>query len=245
MEKDTNEREPVEGEGATSPADTSTDVTRPAESAEPVSDGTEAEEAGEASTLLAGKYKSPEELEKAYTELQSKLGEVGQKAEIANLLEKSTGMNAQQIKDYLAQQEYAKYEQEQQQVQANPGLAAYQEVQQLKSQIALQREEQELNSFLSSEEGKPYTEFKDKILKLGLNLEKDKSYADIAKEYFGQARAQGQQDAYKKIDTKQMTRTTSASQAAPKSSLTEEDMDKMTATELEQVLPWADISHRL
>ena len=232
--------EPVEGEGATSPADTSTNDTQTAESIDSVSDGN-VEDAGEASTLLAGKYKSPEELEKAYQELQGKLGESSQKAEIANLLEKSTGMNAQQIKDYLAQQQYA---QQVAQYQDNPVPYLANEVQTLKQQIALQKEEQGLDKFLSSEEGKPYQNFKDKIFK-AKQLEPGKDYGDIAREWFGTARAQGQQDAYKKIDTKVMTQTTSASQAAPKGRITEEDMEKMSAAELEAILPHADTSNRL
>ena len=136
---DTNIQEPVGVEDITPSPDTSTDIAQPEETGE--ASAVEPEESGEAS-LLAGKYKTPQELEKAYTELQSKLGEQGQKAELVNQLEKTTGMSHQQIKDYLANQEYAQY---QQQVQGNPGLAAYQEVQQLKGQIALQKEEQELN----------------------------------------------------------------------------------------------------
>ena len=89
-------------------------------------------------------------------------------------------------------------------------------MQQLKSQLDFQNEEKELDGFLNSEEGKPYAEFKDKILKLGLNLEKDKSYGDIAKEYFGQSRAQGQQDAYNKIETKKKTQATGVSMESKK-----------------------------
>lgn len=232
--------EPVGEAGATASPDTSTNDTQPAESTDSVSDG-EVVEAGEAPELLAGKYKSPQELEKAYKALEGKLGEVGQKAELANLLEKQTGMTHQQIKDYIANQERQQMEQ---QIRENPGMAAFQEVQSLKGQLALQQEEKELDSFLQSEEGKAYAPFKDKIFKLGLNLEKDKSYEDIAKEYFGQSRAQGQQDAYRKIEQKQTTQATGASQAAPKSRLTPEEMDKMTAAELEAILPHADISHR-
>ena len=233
---DTNEtNEPVGSDGATSSPDTSTDVAQTDEtSTEAISDGKVEAESGEASKLLAGKYKSPEELEKAYTELQSKLGEVGQKAELANLLEKTTGMNAQQIKDYLAQQEYAQY---QQQVQADPGLAAFQEVQTLKSQLALQNEEKELDKFLNSEEGKPYQDFRDKIFNLGLNVHKDKPYDEIAREYFGQAIAKGQQDAYKKIDKKQMTQASSVSRGAPKQKPTLDDLKKMSSAELEAILP--------
>ena len=238
---DTNEQEPVGGEGATSPElDTSQDIAQPTESDDSVSDGNTAE-VEEAPQLLAGKYKTPEELEKGYQELQSKLGEVGQKSELVNLLEKQTGMNASQIKDYLANQQN---EQLMQQYNSNPVPYLANELAAVKSQLALQAEEKELDMFLSSDEGKPYSEFKDKILKLGLNSERDKPYADIAREWFGTARAQGQQDAYKKIETKKMTHATSTSRTAPKGKMTAEDMDKMTAAELEAILPHADISNR-
>jgi len=77
------------------------------------------------------------------------------------------------------------------------------------------------------------------------NVKPEKSYADIANEYFGSARAQGQQDAYKKIDTKIMTQATGASQAPPKGKFTEEDMERMSVAELEAILPHADTSNRL
>ena len=239
---DTIENEtPVGSDGATPSPDTDSNDTQPIESTDSFSEGN-VDEVGEAPTLLAGKYKSPEELEKAYNELQGKLGEQGRKAELANLLEQQTGMNAEQIRDYLTQQQSLQY---QQQVQENPGMAAFQEVQSLKQQLALQAEQKELDSFLSSEEGKPYQGFKDKILNLGLNLERGKSYGDIARDYFGQAIAQGQQSAYKKIDTKVMTQTTGASQSAPKGKFTDDDLDRMTAAELEAILPHADTSNRL
>lgn len=235
---DTNElnTEPVEGEGATSPIDTSDNVAQPAESTDSVSDG-DVEEAETA--LLAGKYKSPEELEKAYKELESKLGKRDETHELAQMLEEQTGMSASQIRDYIAQQ---KQQQLVQQYRANPELYNAQKIQELEAKIALQNEERELDKFLG--ENPEYAPHKDKILKLGLNLEKDKSYADIAREYFGQARAQGQQDAYKKIETKKNTQATGVSQAPPKGKLTPEDMDRMSAAELEQILPWADTSNR-
>lgn len=231
-------QEPSGEEDITPSADTSSDNTQPVEATEEST--TEVEEAGDASeTLLAGKYKSPEELEKAYTELQSKFGEVGQKAELANILEQQTGMNAQQIRDYLRQQEQAQLEQE---IQNNPAGYALREVEGLKAQLALKEEQAELDSFITT--NPEYAPFKDKILNLGLNLHKDKSYEEIANEYFGQARAQGQTDAYKRIEVKQNTQATGASQSAPKSKLTPEDMDKMSVAELEAILPHADTSNR-
>lgn len=226
--------EPAGSGGATSSPDTSTNDTQPTESTDSVSDGEVVDE-GEASQLLAGKYKSPQELEKAYKELESKLGEVGQKAELANLLEKNTGMSHQQIRDYLARQEQQQMEA---QFQANPGAYAFQEVQALKGQLALQTEEKELDKFLSSEEGKAYAPFRDKIFQLGLNLAKDKSYGDIAKEWFGEVRAQGQKDAYKKIEVKKQTQTT-GSVSTPQKKFSAEDLNGMTAAEMRAILPHA------
>ncbi len=226
---------PVGVEGATSAPDTASNDTQTAEvTDESVSDA-ETETKVEEAPLIAGKYKSQEELIKAHHELEKKLGEQGQKAELANLLEQQTGMTPQQIKDYLTKQQYEQY---QAQIQGNPGMAAYQEVQTLKGQLALQNEEKELDKFLSSEEGKPYSPFRDKIFKLGLNLEKDKTYADIAKEYFGESRAQGQQDAYKKIETKKQTQSTGTSSAAQKR-FSIDDLRGMTAAEMEAILPHA------
>mgnify|MGYP001561981439 FL=1 len=107
----------------------------------------------------------------------------------------------------------------------------------------MKEEQAQLDSFIGK--NPEYEPFKDKILNLGLNLERDKTYEQIANEYFGQSRAQGQQDAYKRIDTKQMTQATSASQAAPKARFTAEEMDNMSVAELEAILPHADISNRL
>ena len=239
---DTIENEtPVGSDGATPSPDTDSNDTQPIESTDSFSEGN-VDEVGEAPTLLAGKYKSTQELEKAYNELQGKLGEQGRKAELANLLEQQTGMNAEQIRDYITQQQTLQY---QQQVQDNPGMAAFQEVQNLKQQLALQAEQKELDSFLNSEEGKPYQGFKDKILNLGLNLERGKSYGDIARDYFGQAIAQGQQSAYKKIDSKVMTQATGASQSPPKGKISLDDMKNLSTKEMESILPWADISNRV
>ena len=232
-----NIESPVGSDGATSSPDTDSQVdTQPSEVEEPVSDGESAEEVA----LLAGKYKSPEELEKGYKELESKLGERSEHSELTKMLEEQTGMSASQIRNYIAQQ---KEQQLMQQYKDNPTSYLANEIQQLKGQIALQAEEKELDKFL--ETNPEYAPHKDKILKLGLNLEKDKTYGEIAQEYFGSARAQGQQDAYKKIETKKMTQATGVSQAPPKGKLTPEDMDKMSVAELEAILPHADISQRL
>lgn len=225
---------PVGAEGATSSPDTAAQVdTQPVETEAGVSDA-KTEETGEASeTLYAGKYKSVEDLEKAYQEIQQSVGKASQKAELVNLLEQETGMSADQIKHSLAQRREQQFRE---QVEANPGLAAYQEVQTLKGQIALQAEEKELDGFL--QKNPEYAPFREKIFKLGLNIEKDKSYDEIAKEYFGESRAQGQQDAYKKIEMKKNTQS-SGSVSTPQKKFSIEDMKGMTAAEMRAILPHA------
>jgi len=228
---------PVGGEGATSSPDTDSQVTtQPDQSETGVSDA-QTEQSGEA--LLAGKYKSPQELEKAYLEAQKKISEYGQKAKVADTLYEKYGVTPEQLQANIAQQE----RQEQERLYGNnPLLPIVNEVQQLKSQLALQNEEKELDKFLG--ENPDYRPYRDKILKLGLSSEQDKTYQEIATEWFGEARAQGQQDAYKKIDTKEKTRATGASQAPPKRSLTPDEMNNLSSDELEKVLPWADTSAR-
>jgi len=237
---DTNENsEPVGGADVTASQDTSQEnITQPVEETTEATNESEVVEETE-KAKLAGKYETAEDLEKGYKELESKLGEQGQKSELVNRLEKQTGKSAQEISDFMERQEQ---EQAQRNIQDNPGMAAYEKVQGLEQQIALQNEEKELDSFIK--ENPQYEPQRDKILKLGLNIERDKPYADIAKEYFGEPIAQGQQDAYKKIDQKQKTQATGVL-STPSKKFTEEDMANMTASELEAILPKADISGRV
>jgi hypothetical protein len=230
---------PVGEADVTASPDTATQVNaQTAEPAESSVDGATEGEAGQAQeTLLAGKYKSPEELAKAYKELESKLGETGRKAALANKLEQVTGMNAQELEVFLEQQEEQRLAQE---MQNNPGGYALKEVQTLKKQLAYQQEEKELDGFL--QKNPEYAPFRDKILNLGLHLEIDKSYEEIATEYFGQARAQGQSDAYKKIETKKAMQATSV-QSAPQKRFSADDMKGMSVAEMEAILPKSDRLH--
>lgn len=229
---------PIGSDGATPSQDTATNDTQPVESTDSTSDGNVAD-AGQAPELLAGKYKSPQELEKAYKEAEKLNGQLSQKASLVNQLEKSTGMNAQQLAEALAQQEQQRVFAQR---QDDPIGYLAQRQEQLEAQIALQAEEKELDSFLNSEEGKDYAPYRDKIQEAAFHLPsmKDKPYAEIAKELFGQSRAQGQQDAYKKIDTKIMTQATSVSKGSPKGKITLEELRKMTAAEQAAVLPHSD-----
>lgn len=221
--------EPVGSDGATSSPDTSSSDTQTAEPTQSVSDGQEAD-AGQTETLLAGKYKSPEELENAYKELEGKLGTLGQRAKVADLIQEKYGMTPEQFQATIDAEEEARMAQA---IQQNPGLAAYQEVQKLQQQLALKEEEGKLNSFLA--ENPEYVPFKDKLFNLYLNVEKDKELGDIANDYFGQAIAKGQQDAYKKIEVKKNTQTTGVV-STPKKGVTLEDMKGMTAAEMRAVL---------
>jgi hypothetical protein len=234
--------EPVGVDNITPSSDTSVNDTQPEETGEVT--GTETDESGQAEvTLLAGKYKSAEELEKAYNEVQQLNGQLSQKAQLANMLEKQTGMNAQQLQEYISQQEQA---QTQQRIANDPSGYALERVGQLEAQLALKEEQTKLDGFIA--QNPEYAPFKDKILNLGLNLEQDKDYADIAREYFGKARAQGQQDAYKKIDTKVMTQATGASKGSPRARITPEELDSMSHKDriaaMEAMYPHADTSNR-
>lgn len=229
--------EPAGSDDVTSSPDTSVADTQPSEVSENVDGGTEAD-GGTPETLLAGKYKSPEDLEKAYKDLESKLGTLGQRAKVADLIQEKYGMTPDQFQATLDAEEQARLEQE---YATNPGGAALREVQNLKQELALRDEEKELDSFLSK--NPEYAPQRDKILKLGLNLEKDKTYEEIAREYFGTTRAQGQQDAYKKIDAKKMTQMT-GTVSAPTKRLSDSDLAEMSSSEMEKFLPHADTSHR-
>ena len=233
---DTIENEPVGVEGATSSQDTSTNDTQTdsADTTESVSDSNVEDTEEQAPELLAGKYKTQEELIKAHQELEHKLGENSQKAELANLLEKETGLSASQIKDFLAQQQQVQL---MQQYQNNPVPYLANQVQQLQNQMALQNEEKILNDFLNSEDGKPYQQFKGEIQEAAFHMPsmKNLSYQEIATKLFGQARATGQQDAYKKIDKKIMTQS-SGVKSAPQKRISLEDMKQMSTAEMETFL---------
>jgi len=191
------------------------------------------------------KGKTPDDIFRSYKELEKAQGSLGQKAEIANLLEEKFGVTPEQLKAQIAQQETA---QKKQRYADNPLAPVIDEVQELKQIVqnqehekALANEEKELDSFLA--DNPDYQPYRDKILKLGLTSEQDKPFDEIAREWFGESRAQGQQDAYKKIDTKKMTQATGA-QSAPQRKFTEEELNNMTSEELEAILPHADTSHR-
>lgn len=230
--------EPVGSDGATSSPDTSTQVdTQTVESPEVVS-ANESVDTGTPEVLLAGKYKSPEELENAYKELEGKLGELGQKAKVADLIQEKYGMTPDQLRQTIEAEEQARLEQE---YATNPAGFALREVQELKNQLAFKEEEGKLNSFIA--ENPDYAPFKDKLFNLYINVEKDKDLSTIANDYFGQAIAVGQRGAYNKIETKLRTQATGVS-SVPKRQFSQADYANMSVAEMEAILPHADISDR-
>ena len=222
--------------------------TQPAETVDTNNDGNETAEAVEASNPWDNdpkfKGKTPDDIYSAYQESQKAIGQVSQKAELANIIQEKYGMNPEEFKARIEEQEQLE---QKQRYADNPLAPVIDEVKELKQKLEQQDqekayadEEKSLDKFISSEEGKAYAPFRDKILKLGLTSEMEKPYEDIAKEWFGESRSQGQQDAYNKIETKKLTQAT-GSQSSPQKTITAEDMKGMTAAELEAILPHAPV----
>jgi hypothetical protein len=183
------------------------------------------------------KGKAPEDIYKAYQEVEKLTGQLSQKAQVANLLEEKYGVTPDQLASQIEQLE----EQQRQARYANDPLAPiHDEVNSLKQIIhqqeaekALIEEERALDNFLK--ENPAYAPQRDKILQLGLTTEMDKPYDQIAREWFGDVRAQGQKDAYNKIESKIMSQPT-GSQSQPQKSFTAEDMKNMSTAEMESFL---------
>jgi len=169
------------------------------------------------------KGKTSDDIYKAYKEAEKLTGQLSQKAQIANLIEKNYGIPPEELQARIEQQE----QQSRQQYYANNPLApVLDEVKQLRQVVeqqeqekALANEEKQLDKFLA--ENPDYAPHRDKLKTLaltkGIGFDDDweKSYDDIAKEWIGDVRAQGQNDAYKKIEIKKQTQTTGTSTTRP------------------------------
>jgi len=241
---------PVGAEGATSSQDNSADDTQAVESSEETSQGVSDVQEAEQEAVQAPnpwdtdprfKGKTPDEMFKIVQEVDRYKGTLGRKAKIADLIEQKYGITPEQLEAQIEQQEVAR----QKQLYANNPLAPIvDEVQQLKQKIAqqeqkeaLQLQEKELDKFLK--DNPDYTGSRDKILKLaltpgiGFNPEtgEETSFEDLANEWIGTVRAQGQQDAYKKIDVKKQTQQTQPS-SAPSRKVSQEDLETMPIEDL-------------
>lgn len=171
------------------------------------------EETGQAPWEADPKFKgkTPDEIYKSYKELEKGYGQLSQKAQVANLIEEKYGVAPDELKSLIEQQ--AQEEQERL-YRENPVAAVAQQVESLEAKLAYQETEKELDTFL--QENPEYSKFKDKILNLGLTVHKDLGFDEIARDYFGEAIAQGQQSAYQKIDSKIKTQSTPPTSAEQK-----------------------------
>lgn len=252
MDNPTNTPGPQEAAGATA-ASGQPDVvaTQPTETVTPTSDGTSADVGASNPWDNDPKFKgkSPEDIYKAYTEVEKLNGQLGQKAQIANLIEQKYGVTPEQLKAQIEQQEQ---QQKQEFYKNNPLAPLVEKVQTLEQQLQLQEveraralEESKLDEYLKT--APEYAPHRDKILKLGLtpgigfNPETgdEVSYAELAKEWIGEIRAQGQTDAYNRMETKIMTQATGAGTGESQRAISLEDMKNMSVAELEKILPHA------
>ena len=241
---------PVGGEGATSSQDNDAIDTQPADTETVVSDN-ETDSAGNASTPWDNdprfKGKQPEDIFRAYKEIEKINGQLSQKAQLANRLTERYGVTPDQVLAQIEQQETS----DKREYYANNPLApVLEEVNNLKSIVQRQEQEKaldatkaELETFLKA--SPHYEAHREKLMKLALtpyigydpDTGEETSFEDLAGEYFGTARAQGQRDAYRKIETKQNSQATGVSQAPPKGKPTLEELRSMTYEERIAVLP--------
>lgn len=247
-----NNTEPVGVEGATSAPDNSAVDTQTADDSQEAPDGVsdvqEAEgepEAGQASQPWDNdprfKGKTAEDMFKIVQEADKYKGTLGRKAKIADLIEQKYGVSPEQLEAQIEQQEY----QRKQQLYANNPLAPIvdevhelkQIVQRQEQEKAKQAQEKELDKFL--QDNPDYAPHKDKIFKLALtpgigfnpDTGEETSFEDLSREWVGEVRAQGQKDAYKKIDVKKQTQTTKPS-SAPTRKVSQDDLETMPMEDL-------------
>jgi hypothetical protein len=219
-------------------------------------DGGSSEEAEQASNPWDNepqfKGKSPAEMHEIYKNMRA---QYSQKAEVVNLIQEKYGVTPDQLKAQIEQQEI---QQKQEYYANNPLAPVLDKVSYLEAKIQMQEQEKalanvekEIDSFIK--ENPAYESSRDKIKKLSLTPDigfnpatgEEVSISDIAREWIGEVRALGQQDAYKKIENKKQTQATGVSQSPPKGKVTMEDLAQMSSKDMESILPWADISNRL
>lgn len=234
--------EPVGVEDVTPSTDNSATDTQPAE---PVNEASETAEEGIASNPWDNdpkfKGKSPEDIYKAYKESEKLSGQLSQKARVANLIEERFGVTPDQFTAQLEAQE----QQRRQELYANNPLAPLMdEVSELKAykqqqeaEKALAEVNRQLDSFVKANPA--YETHRDKILKLALTpgigydpqTGMESSIEDLANEWVGSVRAQGQQDAAHKIETKVMNKPTGASKSEQKQKVGYEALKELPLSE--------------
>lgn len=178
------------------------------------------------------KGKTPAEMFEIVREADKYKGQLSQKAKVADMLSQQFGLTPERMEQIAHERAISARQQE---IAQNPVAAVYDRVQQLETQIQVKDEEVKLDKFLAD---KPqYSEFRDEIKNLGFSVDRDKTWDQIAEKYFGRAIVKGQEAAYRQLDIKQNTQATGVSRGDIKPSVTLEDMQNMTAAELEAILP--------
>lgn len=209
--------EPVGAEGATSSQDNSSAMeTQPAETDQVVSANESAETGSTENPWDSDprfKGKTPEEMFNIVQEADKYKGVLSQKAHVLELLERQTGLPVDQLAQMLQEQENQRLQQE---YAENPSLYLEQKVTEMEAKLATKEVQSEINEFVKNNEA--YAPFKDKLEKLALTegigftaYGVEVPIETLAKEYFGQAIASGQESAYKKIETKKQTQSSGTS----------------------------------
>lgn len=177
------------------------------------------------------KGKTPDQMYEIVREADKYKGQLSQKAKVADMLSQQFGLTPERMEE-IAQQRA--YDAQQQQIQADPISAVYNELQEVKTQLVIKEEDSKLNSFLA--EQPQYADFREEIKNLGFTVDRDKTWAEIADKYFGRAIVKGQEAAYKQLNVKQNTQATSVSRGDINRSVTLDEMQNMSAAELEAIL---------
>jgi hypothetical protein len=181
------------------------------------------------------KGKTPDEMFKIVQEADKYKGQLSQKAKVADLLSQQFGLTPERMAQIAQERAEA---QQAAHIQANPIAYVQNELQQVKQQLVIKDEEVKLDKFLA--EKPQFADFRNEIKSLGFSVDRDKTWDQIAEKYFGRAIAKGQEAAYNQIDIKQKTQATGVSRGEVRTSLTTEDMSKMSVSELEAILPKAN-----
>jgi len=180
------------------------------------------------------KGKTPEQMFEIVREADRYKGELGQKAKVADMLSREFGLTPERMEQIVQERMNSSRQKE---IQQNPIAAVYGKVQALENELRMKDEEAKLNEVLST---KPeLQEFRDEIINMGFSSHRDKTWGQIAN-IFEKAIAKGQEHAYHQTDIKQKTQATGVSRGGQKESVTLEDMQRMTAAELEAILPKAN-----
>lgn len=181
------------------------------------------------------KGKTPEDMFKIVSEADTYKGELSKKAKIADLLSEKFGVTPDKMEEMINKRDQ---EAKEQFYKDNPSAPVMEqldhvtkELAEQKQQALVQQEDQKLDKFLN--DNSQYAGYREDIRRLGYSIESESDWGQIAEKYFGKAITQGQEDAYQKMGTKQMTQSSGVSKTESKGKPTLEDFSKMSTEEME------------